>query len=632
MPALDLLPKLTHYPLLQTLYTYANNPRAQLIQIAAEYGGSTVKVSPDFTMGVTNTTPEYLAKFPFKQVPAFESAAGNLADTFAIASLVGGSALRGENEMTRCQITQFMNTAETSLFPAACQILYPCWGLMPNNKNVIRLHPSYYISSWRLVFLGLGIGRQISSCNGLSRIPCLLVVCALTRSANTQEITNTLAGQLFQTLYTYANNPRAQLIQIAAEYGGSTVKVSPDFTMGVTNATPEYLAKFPFKQVRVVIVTFFMSVPAFESAAGNLADTFAIASLVGGSALRGENEMTRCQITQFMNTAETSLFPAACQILYPCWGLMPNNKNVSCNFVNLTITLPPANAQFDSYMSSLESYLTDKTYLVGEAVTLADLTVAMYLRDMYNMILDESARSKYTNVTRWFTTIINQDEVTRVVGTTALCTKPAQFDAKAFAANHPKPAKQEKAKPDQKPKQEAKPKPAAPVAEEPAAPKKETKKPFSDLAKPKMDMDTFKRMYWNEETADIMKYFDENFIDGEWSVWTATYKYNDELTVTHKTNNLVKGMYQRLETMKKHAFGLMYVFGEPNDQVITGIWLGRGDKLFFLEDDNWTTDIVHYDTVRLDMSKTENRALFEKWIAGGFDDWQGKPFEKDHIY
>eukprot|EP00116_Pleurobrachia_bachei_P011307 sb/3471569/ len=33
---------------------------------------------------------------------------------------------------------------------------------------------------------------------GLSRIPCLLVVCALTRSANTQEITKTLAGQLFQ--------------------------------------------------------------------------------------------------------------------------------------------------------------------------------------------------------------------------------------------------------------------------------------------------------------------------------------------------------------------------------------------------------------------------------------------------
>jgi len=413
------------------------------------------------------------------------------------------------------------------------------------------------------------------------------------------------------TLYTYANNPRAQLIQIAAEYGGSSVKVSPDFTMGVTNTTPEYLAKFPFKQV-----------PAFESSAGNLSDTFAIASLVGGSALRGENEMTRCQITQFMNTAETSLFPAACQILYPCWGLMPNNKNV----------IAKANVQFNDYMSSLESYLNDKTYLVGEAVTLADLTVAMYLRDMYNMILDESARSKYINVTRWFTTIINQDEVTRVVGTTALCAKPAQFDAKAFAANHPKPAKQEKAKPEQKPKQEAKPKPAAAPAEQPTAPKKETKKPFSDLPKPKMDMEQFKRLYWNAETPEIMQYFDENFIDGEWSVWTTTYKYNNELTVTHKTNNLVKGMFQRLETMKKHAFGLMYVFGEPNDQVITGIWLGRGDKLFFNEDDNWTTDIVHYDTERLDMAKPENRALFEKWIAGGFDDWQGKPFEKDHIY
>ena len=37
------------------------------------------------------------------------------------------------------------------------------------------------------------------------------------------------------------------------------------------------------------------------------------------------------------------------------------------------------------------------------------------------------------------------------------------------------------------------PQAAAPVADEPAAPKKENKKPFTDLPKPKMDMDTFKR-------------------------------------------------------------------------------------------------------------------------------------------
>eukprot|EP00116_Pleurobrachia_bachei_P000521 sb/3460783/ len=41
---------------------------------------------------------------------------------------------------------------------------------------------------------------------GLSRIPCLLVVCALTRPANTQEITKTLAGQLFQVVAVRRDN------------------------------------------------------------------------------------------------------------------------------------------------------------------------------------------------------------------------------------------------------------------------------------------------------------------------------------------------------------------------------------------------------------------------------------------
>ena len=40
-------------------------------------------------------------------------------------------------------------------------------------------------------------------------------------------------------------------------------------------------------------------------------------------------------------------------------------------------------------------------------------------------------------------------------------------------------------------------------------------------------------------------------------------------------------MYQRLESMKKYAFGLMYVFGDAGDQRLAGIWLGRGGKNFF---------------------------------------------------
>jgi len=411
------------------------------------------------------------------------------------------------------------------------------------------------------------------------------------------------------TLYSYPNNPRALLIQISAQYGGSDVKVASDFEFGVTDKTPEFTAKFPFGQV-----------PAFETSSGCLYDTFAIASYVGGSDLRGVDEFTRAQITQFMNVAETQLYPAACQVLYPCWGLMPNNKMV----VN------KGHESLKKFMTSLDSYLEPRTYLVGEAVTLADLTLAVYMRDLFSMIFDEGRRNSYVNVTRWFTTIINQDEVVRVLGDTVLCVKPAQFDSKLFTKNNPKQKKEAPKK--EAPKKEApkkqEPKPAA----TPAEPKKERKVPFGTLPPPKLNMDTFKRHYWNDETSVIMNYFDESFVDGDWSVWKAEYKYNNELKTESMTNNLVKGMYQRLESMKKLAFGLMYIFGEAGDLCIAGIWLGRGGGNFFYEDDNWTTDIEHYNLTKLDMTNADDKTLWRRFVAGEVDDWNGKEFLKDHIF
>merc|ERR1712110_1352925 len=97
--------------------------------------------------------------------------------------------------------------------------------------------------------------------------------------------------------------------------------------------------------------------------------------------------------------------------------------------------------------------------------------------DLYSMIFDEATRTTYINVTRWFDTIMHQDEVMRVLGETSFCVKPAQFDAKLFAQNNPK-QKKEAA-----PKKEATPKRDQPKKEEAAPsepPKQEKKKaPFS---------------------------------------------------------------------------------------------------------------------------------------------------------
>ena len=41
------------------------------------------------------------------------------------------------------------------------------------------------------------------------------------------------------------------------------------------------------------------------------------------------------------------------------------------------------------------------------------------------------------------------------------------------------------------------------------------------------------------------------------------------------------GMFQRLDRMRKHSFGSMIVFGENNNNTVSGLWMWRGHELAF---------------------------------------------------
>lgn len=75
---------------LQTLYTYPNNFRAFKVLIAAQYSGAEINVvsePPDFVLGETNKTSQFLENFPLGKVPAFITADGNaIYESNAIAS------------------------------------------------------------------------------------------------------------------------------------------------------------------------------------------------------------------------------------------------------------------------------------------------------------------------------------------------------------------------------------------------------------------------------------------------------------------------------------------------------------------------------------------------------------------
>jgi elongation factor 1-gamma len=95
-------------------------------------------------------------------------------------------------------------------------------------------------------------------------------------------------------------------------------------------------------------------------------------------------------------------------------------------------------------------------------------------------------------------------------------------------------------------------------------------------------MDDFKRCYSNEDTATkAIPHFWQNFDKENYSIWKCEYRFPKELTLAFMSSNLIGGMYQRLDKMRKCAFGSMILFGTDNNSTIGGVWFWRGQDLAF---------------------------------------------------
>ncbi|KAJ3472218.1 hypothetical protein NLG97_g11181 [Lecanicillium saksenae] len=106
-----------------------------------------------------------------------------------------------------------------------------------------------------------------------------------------------------------------------------------------------------------------------------------------------------------------------------------------------------------------------------------------------------------------------------------------------------------------------------------------------------------------------MKYFWETVPFDEYSIWKVDYKYNDELTLTFMSNNLIGGFNTRLEGSRKYVFGTASVYGENNNSVIQGAFVIRGQEYEPVFD--VAPDYESYSFQKLDPKKEEDRAFVE---------------------
>jgi len=396
-----------------------------------------------------------------------------------------------------------------------------------------------------------------------------------------------------------SSNPQLWRILIAAKYNNVTI----ESTVGVQANSKEALAKSPLGKV-----------PILETKEGTITEANAIARYVARSTkghLYGANDFEAGVVDQFIDYASNDIELPGSVWVYPILGLISNNA----------VATQKAKGDVRKALDYLNKHLLNKTYLVGERITLADIVVSTSLYYLYQRVLDNGFRKPFINTNRWYLTCMNQPEFKAVVGEVKLCDKMEVAPEVAESAKEEKPKKVEKPKEEkpkqEKPKKEEKPKDEAEDEDEYAD--KEVKKPnpLDSLPPSKMNMDEWKRTYSNKETRPVaLPWLWENFDKEGYSIWLCDYKYNNELEKTFMTCNLIGGWFQRLDKLRKYGFGSVCIFGQDPTLEISGCWLFRGAEP--PQEMKETDDFEHFNWRKAEISDSTQKELVQDFFA-----WDG---------
>merc|ERR1712203_1280519 len=123
-----------------------------------------------------------------------------------------------------------------------------------------------------------------------------------------------------------------------------------------------------------------------------------------------------------------------------------------------------------------------------------------------------------------------------------------------------------------------------------------------------------------------------NFDKEHYSIWRCDYKYADELTMVFMSCNLIGGMMQRLDKLRKNAFSSVCLFGENNNSTISGIWVCRGHDLVFELSDDWKIDYSSYNWTKLDADAEETKSLVDQYFKWEGTDKEGRKFNQGKIF
>ncbi|XP_033333282.2 alanine--tRNA ligase, cytoplasmic [Megalopta genalis] len=151
-----------------------------------------------------------------------------------------------------------------------------------------------------------------------------------------------------------------------------------------------------------------------------LFDSNAIAFYLANDQLRCSNDpFAFTQILQWLNYADNHILPAVSGWVVPC--LSENIPNY------MKANIKTSKEDLLSSLKKLNNILFTKTYLVGERISLADIAMFTTLIPLYEYVFDAASRKPYSNLNRWFLTVLNQPKIIDTIKNFQLCEKAVKL-------------------------------------------------------------------------------------------------------------------------------------------------------------------------------------------------------------
>jgi len=213
------------------------------------------------------------------------------------------------------------------------------------------------------------------------------------------------------SLYAPLGHLRARTVNSTVAYAGLKVD-RPAYTHFQDNKKSDFLDMFPHGKI-----------PAFRSNSGvSIVEGAAIAryfaALAPESGLLPKSLEDQALVDQWCHLIETEVFDNTLLTWFICQGKFgPYSKEI-----HDTVTTRERRA-----IGTVNQHLEDKTYLVGNRITLADLTLASAMNFALTKTLDTEGRAKYPNVVKHFEMISIEPSLKELFGKIEYAEKAIEY-------------------------------------------------------------------------------------------------------------------------------------------------------------------------------------------------------------